>query len=86
MFADEPSSCVADHPESALILKEQSKDVWNAVETLPPIYRAPIILHYFARLSQDEAASVLQISGGTCRSRLSRGRAMLGKVLCCEVH
>lgn len=66
-------------PEEAYVKSEQSRAIWQLVSRLPAIYRQPIVLHYFAELSQKEAAAALNIPGGTYRSRLSRGRALLEK-------
>lgn len=63
--------------ENPLLAWERASVVWNAVRALPPIYRDPVVLHYFAGLSQKEAAAALRIPGGTLRARLTRARAML---------
>ncbi|MDL2217084.1 RNA polymerase sigma factor [Christensenellaceae bacterium OttesenSCG-928-M15] len=69
------------YPETSYIKNEQAQEIWEIIEALPAIYREPIVLHYFADLSQKEAASLLRVSGGTYRSRLSRGRTLLEKCL-----
>lgn len=67
--------------ENPLLAWERASVVWNAVRALPPIYRDPVVLHYFAGLSQKEAAAALRIPGGTLRARLTRARAMLADAL-----
>ena len=68
----------AEHP---LLVRERENSVWDAVRTLPPIYRDPVVLHYFAGLTQKEVAAALRLPGGTLRARLARARAMLADVL-----
>ncbi len=69
----------SDTPEEAVIRRERADRIWQAVEELPAHYREAIVLHYFAHLTQQEAAKALGVTGGTYRSRLARGRAMLEK-------
>lgn len=72
---------ILNMPDQAILRTEQSEYIWQRVQALPELYRAPILLHYFAHLSQKEAADVLQIGGGTFRSRLARGKTMLSRAL-----
>ena len=64
-------------PESACLQNETTEAVWDKVEALPKVYREAVVLHYFADLTQKEAAEALRVSGGTYRSRLSRARELL---------
>lgn len=79
--------CVEAIPEEAIpaeppsLVQERESAVWDAVRALPPIYRDPVVLHYFAGLTQKEAAAALRLPGGTFRSRLARARAMLADAL-----
>ena len=68
----------AEHP---LLVRDRENAVWDAVRALPPIYRDPVVLHYFAGLTQKEVAAALRLPGGTLRARLARARAMLADVL-----
>jgi len=61
--------------------KELALRLRREVLALPEIYRAPVILHYFAQLSCEEAARALLVPGGTYRARLFRARALLEKAL-----
>jgi len=56
-------------------------DLDEAVRSLPPDYRAAVVLRDVCDLSYDEIASVLGIPPGTVRSRIARGRAALVPVL-----
>jgi len=68
-------------PEAQVIDRERAEAVHRAVEALPRHYREAVELHYYARLSQREAAEALGISDGTYRSRLARARSILEKKL-----
>jgi RNA polymerase sigma-70 factor (ECF subfamily) len=59
-------------------------DVDAAVASLPAEFRAPVVLRDFCGLSYDEIADVLEVPGGTVRSRIARGRAALAKMLAAE--
>ena len=64
-------------PESACVQRESTEAVWAEVEALPKVYREAVVLHYFADLTQKEAAEALRVPGGTYRARLSRARELL---------
>lgn len=52
-----------------------------ALRTLPAGQREAIALHYLADLPVAEVAELQQVSAGTVKSRLSRGRAALAGLL-----
>lgn len=56
-------------------------EVKRALERLPDTYRFPILLCDVEGMSYEEIGKVLRIPGGTVRSRLFRGRAILQKEL-----
>ena len=49
--------------------------VQAALARVPPQQRAPLLLHLVAGFSYAEVAALLQVSEGTVRMRISRGRA-----------
>jgi RNA polymerase sigma-70 factor (ECF subfamily) len=53
----------------------------EAVEELPPIYRAPVILRDLEGLTTEEASSRLRVKDQTLKSRLHRGRLLLREQL-----
>ena len=55
--------------------------VWDAVQQLPPQYRAAIHLFYYEGLSTREIAQVLRKKEPTVRSDLRRGRERLRSIL-----
>lgn len=75
-FADPgrtPFDQAADHETHAL--------VEAALEKLNPRFRAAVVLRDIEDLSYEEIAAVLELSLGTVKSRILRGREALRKVL-----
>ena len=68
-----PFDEAADHEAKALVEK--------ALEKLNPKFRAAVILRDIEDLSYDEIAAVLDISLGTVKSRILRGREALRAIL-----
>ena len=62
-------------------VEDDCREVYSAVLSLPGKYRAVIHLHYCEGLSVAEIAQMLQMPGGTVKSKLSRGRALLRDML-----
>ena len=68
-----PFEQVADHETRALV--EQ------ALEKLNPKFRAAVVLRDIEDLSYEDIATVLDVSLGTVKSRIMRGREALRKIL-----
>ncbi|UKV12841.1 RNA polymerase sigma factor [Thalassospiraceae bacterium SW-3-3] len=68
-------------PELSVPARQEKRmvcmDIGQALEKLPPNQKAVILLVALEGVTYDEAAEVLDISVGTVRSRLSRGRDSL---------
>jgi len=71
--APTPFDQAAGHETRALVEK--------ALEKLNPKFRAAVVLRDIEDLSYEEIAAVLEISLGTVKSRILRGREALRKVL-----
>ncbi|MGE3274486.1 MAG: RNA polymerase sigma factor [Vicinamibacterales bacterium] len=71
-------SSMADEGVMRLQLRERLAE---AVEALPDIYRAPVILRDLQGLTTEEASSMLRLKDQTLKSRLHRGRLILRKRL-----
>lgn len=56
-------------------------EVKRALDRLPPAYRFPLLLCDVEGMSYEQIAKVIGIPGGTVRSRLFRGRAILQRQL-----
>ena len=64
-----------------LTRRETIEAVRSAVLSLPAPYREAVVLCDLENASYEDAAAALECPVGTVRSRLSRGRAMLGQKL-----
>jgi RNA polymerase sigma factor (sigma-70 family) len=76
----EVSSHVADKresPEEYALRQELGRAIQQGLQTLPPDQRITLALSDIQGLSYQEIAEVTQVSLGTVKSRLSRGRARL---------
>jgi len=67
--------------ENILVNKEQHNDVIRNLNTLKDYYRIPIILFYFEDMQYNKIAEVMNISLGTVKSRISKGKQQLKKSL-----
>ena len=68
-------------PERAWEYNHLDHDVQAALDTLPPDFRAAVVLCDIEGLSYEEIAATLDVKLGTVRSRIHRGRAQLREAL-----
>lgn len=71
----------APAPEAAVADQTFDDDVERALATLPPDFRAAVVLCDVEGLSYEEIAEILGAKLGTVRSRIHRGRALLRTAL-----
>jgi RNA polymerase sigma-70 factor (ECF subfamily) len=64
-------------PDHLLLGSELRHALTEAIESLPEIYRAVVLLRDVEELSTDETAEVLDISTDAVKARLHRGRLAL---------
>ena len=69
------------NPEKEFINNLLREDLVMAIEQLPEVFRTTVILINIEGMSYDDAADVLNVSPGTIRSRMNRGRTLLQKAL-----
>ena len=68
-------------PDSAYADTTFDDDIERALSTLPPEFRAAVVLCDVEGLSYEEIAQILDAKLGTVHSRIHRGRAMLRTAL-----
>jgi len=64
-------------PDEALLRLQLQQAVVTALQELPEIYRAPVVLRDIEGLTTEEASNRLRVKDQTLKSRLHRGRLML---------
>jgi RNA polymerase sigma-70 factor, ECF subfamily len=65
-------------PEQSLIIKEKNNELIQNVLSLPLKYREIIFLFYFEEMKLAEIADCLHLNISTVKTRLARGRNLLG--------
>ena len=68
-------------PDLAFVDRTFDDDIERALATIPPDFRAAVVLCDVEGLSYDEIAEILGAKLGTVRSRIHRGRALLRTAL-----
>jgi RNA polymerase sigma factor (sigma-70 family) len=71
----------APTPDLAYVDRTFDDDIERALATLPPDFRAAVVLCDVEGLTYEEIAEILGTKLGTVRSRIHRGRAMLRTAL-----
>jgi RNA polymerase sigma-70 factor (ECF subfamily) len=64
-------------PDEEMLRLQLRTAVQQAIDDLPEIYRAPVVLRDIQGLSTEEASTRLKVKDQTLKSRLHRGRLML---------
>jgi RNA polymerase sigma-70 factor (ECF subfamily) len=75
------STVVTDNPEEVVLTQELQAIIQQGLEKLPLDQRVAVVLCDVEGLSYEEVADSAQVSIGTVRSRISRGRARLRSYL-----
>src|ERR1700730_14205449 len=70
-----------EDPEQQTLARERERVLRSALKTLGSSYREAVILRDIEGFSYEEIATTLEISIGTVKSRLSRGREELRRKL-----
>jgi RNA polymerase sigma-70 factor (ECF subfamily) len=73
-------------PFEWLASRELRQVVQNALHQIPSVYRAAVILRDLDGLSYEEVSEVLDVSIGTVKSRMIRGRRLLREILEPVIH
>jgi RNA polymerase sigma-70 factor (ECF subfamily) len=75
------SRVTANDPEHAAVVRDTQREVNNALDRLPPVFREVIVLKEMNDMSYKEIAEIAGVPLGTVMSRLARARKMLGDLL-----
>ena len=67
----------ANMPDEELLRAQLRRAVMAAIQDLPEIYRAPVVLRDIEGLTTEEASTRLHVKDQTLKSRLHRGRLLL---------
>lgn len=67
--------------DETILRSQLRRRVMSAINALPAIYRAPVMLRDIQGMSTEEASAVLNVKDQTLKSRLHRGRLILRKQL-----
>ena len=70
-----------DDPEGELHRAQEKDRLWRALRQVPVEFRTALVLFDIEGHSYDELAAIEGVPVGTVKSRLSRGRAALRKLL-----
>ncbi|MEK7754888.1 MAG: sigma-70 family RNA polymerase sigma factor, partial [Acidobacteriota bacterium] len=68
-------------PFDSVLSHERHELIEQALATMNPIFRSVVVLRDIEDLSYEEIANVLQVSLGTVKSRILRGREALREAL-----
>jgi RNA polymerase sigma-70 factor (ECF subfamily) len=66
-----------ENPEEETLAHERQRVLRRALQTLRGVYRETVVLRDIEGFSYEEIAAMLEISVGTVKSRLARGRHQL---------
>ena len=80
-YLNDPSTLAKMDPEANFLDRTLSPKVKSALESLPPDFRAAIVLCDLQEFSYKEVADILGCPTGTVMSRIYRGRNLLKKKL-----
>lgn len=68
-------------PDQAVSKKQERERMRRMLDTLPPAYRAAVVLRYWYGLSYREIAMTMDTTESAIKSRLHRARRMLAQQL-----
>jgi RNA polymerase sigma-70 factor, ECF subfamily len=77
----ESLQAAGESPEHTLLMREQRREIERSLLRLPVQQRVAVIMRDVEGLSYEEIADLLQVSLGTVKSRIARGREELKRRL-----
>jgi len=76
-----PSPAKAERADRKVENEERAKALWEAVQSLDPKYRVPIVLFHYEDQSYQQIADTMGLSMVAVQARIFRGRKQLAKIL-----
>lgn len=76
-----PTQSVWEDVSEHMMHSERQRVLWEAIDSLKEEYRIALLLRDIEGRSYEEIASILELSLGTVKSRISRARLKLKKIL-----
>lgn len=76
-----PGSAVPPSSQQNMESAERAEIVWASVQTLPPKYRVPLVLHHYEGMAYKDIAAVMEISMSAVEARIHRAKKRLIKKL-----
>ncbi len=76
-----PSPSRAARQDRAVENDERARALWEAVQSLDPKYRVPIVLFHYEDQSYQQIADTMGLSMVAVQARIFRGRKQLAKIL-----
>lgn len=76
-----PTPPPTQRPDRAVENDERARALWNAVQSLDPKYRVPIVLFHYEDQSYQQIADSMGLSMVAVQARIFRGRKQLAKIL-----
>lgn len=80
-FGETSAAHLAPSPSSLLRAREQERLILEALRAIPIECQEVLELHYWERMDTAEMAEIIGVPQGTIKSRLQRGRRLLGETL-----
>lgn len=68
-------------PEDLLSQQQVAKELNQAIQRLPPLYREAFVLKHIEGLSYEEMEDILGVGGDTLKMRVYKGRVQLSREL-----
>ena len=78
---EEESAAASDTADLELLQKERDRQLYDALEQLPPDYRQVLYLLYFEEMSHEEAARVMKKTRKQIYNLAARGKKALRETL-----
>jgi len=76
-----PRPASAQRPDRAIENEQRARALWQAVQSLDPKYRIPIVLFHYEDQSYQQIADTMGLSMVAVQARIFRGRKQLAKTL-----